>query len=337
MGRSIVCAAAMAVLFLVEPHSAFAGDGGEARSADESFHAGRALLKDKRYADACPKFEESQREDPASGTLLALAYCQELSGLLATSWMNYLAAAQLAEREGQTERQTAASERAQAISLRYSKLTVVVPAELLSLPGFRLLRDGVELERASFGIPVATDGGTHAFQATAPGRVPWNSTVTLLAEHDHKTLILPVLDLVPLGQSSSSKPTLPPPLLPDHTSENDTRVALERTSLAFAAATVVGLGVGTAFALSASAKNDQSNENGCDANGCDKHGTDLRNSALSMARVSTWAFVASGACAAASITLFVTASSKGAGPSRSARVQGNLLPGAPSVSIAGSF
>ena len=85
--------------------------------ADETFHAARALLKDKRYAEACPKFEESQRQDPASGTLLAIAYCQELSGLLATSWSNYLAAAQLPEREGHTDRKSAATERARALVL----------------------------------------------------------------------------------------------------------------------------------------------------------------------------------------------------------------------------
>ena len=336
MGRSMLWAA-VAAACIAQPQIVLAGEPDNASQADESFHAGRALLKDKRYADACPKFEQSQRQDPASGTLLALAYCQELSGLLATSWTNYLAAAQLAEREGQSDRQSAAAERATAISARFSKLTVVVPSELLSLPGFHLLRDGIEFERASFGLPVPTDGGTHAFQATAPGRVPWSSTVTLLPEHDQKTLILPVLDPVPPPSSAPARANSPAPPPSDYDAAHRSEIALKRVSLAVAAASIIGLGVGTGFALSAKSKNDDSNANGCTNDGCDANGTRLRNDALSAARVSTWSFVASGVLAAGSITLYLTANSLHSPSNRGARIQGNVSLGAPSVTFATSF
>ena len=87
---------------LVLPRWAAAQD---TTKADETFHAGRELMKDGKLAEACPKFEESQKADPAPGTLLALAYCQELSGLLASAHANYLAAADLASKEGQPEKQ----------------------------------------------------------------------------------------------------------------------------------------------------------------------------------------------------------------------------------------
>src|SRR5882724_8884696 len=110
MGRFMILAAATLVGLAVRHASA---DEPEPTSpADETFLLGRALLKDKRYAEACPKFQQSQAQDPASGTLLALAYCQELSGLLASSLSSYLAAARLAEKEGDTARQAAAGERA---------------------------------------------------------------------------------------------------------------------------------------------------------------------------------------------------------------------------------
>ena len=73
--------------------------------ADETFHAGRTLMDSGKLAEACPKFEESQRADPAAGTLLALAYCQELSGLLASAHGSYLAAADLGS-EGRANRAT---------------------------------------------------------------------------------------------------------------------------------------------------------------------------------------------------------------------------------------
>jgi hypothetical protein len=351
MRRSIAWATAVAVLCFAGPRAALAdgeskADGESANpSADDSFREGHALLRDKRYAEACPKFEQSQRQDPASGTLLALAYCQELSGLLATSWASYLSAAQLAEREGHAERQSAASERVQSLASRVSRLTVIVPAELLSLPGFHLLRDGVEFERASFAVSVPMDGGPHVFLATAPGRVPWTSTVTLLTERDQKTLVLPVLDLVPPTSASDGKQAsgddvgAPPPTpVSSGGAEHDPGGTYRRAGLAFAIAGAVGVGVGTAFALSAQAKNDQSNANGhCDSTGCDETGMTLRNSALSAARTATWAFVASGALAACSVTLFLTASSKHSATKAAARLQGTLSLGAPSVSVVGSF
>ena len=307
-------------------------------SADATFDAGRALLKDKRYADACPKFEESQRQDPASGTLLALAYCQELSGLLATSRATYLAAARLAEREGHRDRQAAASERAQALAARVSKITVVVPQELLVLPGFHLLRDGIEFERASFGIAVATDGGSHAFEASAPGRVPWTSTVTLFSEGDQKTLVLPVLDSVqpPSAREAGFAPG--PPRSPEAQERASNKVTLERVSLALAAGSVVGLALGTGFALRASSKNDESNSHGCGANGCDENGAKLRNDALSAARVSTWSFIAGGALAAAGITLYIHANSGSPQvSSATTRLQAGLSLGAPGLQFSRSF
>jgi len=353
MARSITWATALVVLCLAPPRAVWADDasgvgGAEASnasvSAEQRFHEGHALLKDKRYAEACAKFAQSQRLDPASGTLLALAYCQELSALFASAWESYQAAAQLAEREGHTDRQSAASERVQVLGARVSKLTVQVPPELLNLAGFRLLRDGVEIERASFGLALPTDGGPHMFHASAPGRVPWTSTVTLLAERDQKILVLPVLDLerpVPSNEPpvGPQKKALPAPTpLPTENSEQGSQVTLRRASLGFAIASVVGLGVGTGFALSARSKNDQSNANGlCDSTGCSPEGVELRNSALSAARAATWSFVAGGALAACSVTLFLTANASRTPAKAAARVQGNLSLGAPSVSLVGSF
>jgi len=216
-------------------------------------------------------------------------------------------------------------------------LTVIVPPELLSLPGFRLLRDGVEFERASFAVPVPTDGGAHVFVATAPGRVPWSSTVTLLSERDQKTLVLPVLDLAVIpGNRTSQEASLRTPLADG--AEPGSAVTLKRASLALAIGSALGVGVGSAFALSAQSKNNQSNANGhCDSRGCDEQGMNLRNSALSAAHVATWSFVASAALAAGSVTLFVIGNSGQSTAKGSARVSTNLALGAPNVGLAGDF
>src|SRR5258706_10587195 len=142
---------------LVLPRLASAQD---TTRADETFHAGRELMKDGKLAEACPKFEESQRADPAAGTLLALAYCQEVSGLLASAHSNYLAAANLAATEGQADKQKAAGERAEALSKRVSTLVILVPPSLRQKAGLRIARDGIELDRTSYNVPIPLNGGT---------------------------------------------------------------------------------------------------------------------------------------------------------------------------------
>ncbi|HVR18104.1 MAG TPA: hypothetical protein VMS65_00360, partial [Polyangiaceae bacterium] len=91
MARLVTFVAAIAMLGLSVTRGARAADPDQ---AEEAFQRGRSLLAEGRYADACKAFEASQAADPASGTLLALAYCQELSGLLASAYANYRAAAE---------------------------------------------------------------------------------------------------------------------------------------------------------------------------------------------------------------------------------------------------
>src|SRR5262245_7456929 len=167
------------------PQTAWAGDQ---VLAEALFREGKELMRAKDYARACPKLAESYRQDPATGTLLALGMCQEQSGLLASAWTTYSDVIGRAQREGQKDRETAAKQRAAAIERRLSKLTLEVPAELARLPGFKVLRDGAPVPEAAWGSAVPIDPGNHVVEATADGRGRWEQTVTIGAEADRKTL-----------------------------------------------------------------------------------------------------------------------------------------------------
>ena len=43
--------------------------------AESLFREGKRLSSEKKFSEACPKFEESYRLDPGLGTLLNLATC----------------------------------------------------------------------------------------------------------------------------------------------------------------------------------------------------------------------------------------------------------------------
>lgn len=320
------------------PREATPSPNPDTKKADETFSAAHKLMKDGNFADACPKFEESQRADPASGTLLALAYCQELSGLLASACSNYRAAADLAAKEGQLERQKAATERAEALAKRVSTLTVQVPPELTRHPGLVIKRDGIALERTSYNSAIPLNGGTHAIEVTAPGYERWAAVVTLQNEADHKTLALPALDresdsYIQLTPRRHAQPgTGPAPFAAAPPAEaHDVRV-MRQASLALGIGTAAAVGLGVTFGIAAKSRNDASNRDGhCDATGCDVYGAERRSAALDAATVSTWSFVTAGALGAGALVLYFTAESK------SARLATSIVDGSPRVSLSGSF
>jgi hypothetical protein len=194
----------------------------EPEVAEQLFREGHALLKEHRYSEACPKFAESQRRDPASGTLLALAYCQELASLLASAQASYVAAAELARAEKQDDRERAATERAQALTERLSTVTINVPEALWELPSLSVKSNGVELERAIWGRPVPSDGGNFEIEVSAANRTPWSTHLLLAVERDQRVVTVPLLSepseaaLPTLGPRSSAVVVSAPPTLDQH-------------------------------------------------------------------------------------------------------------------------
>ena len=315
---------------LVLPRWALAQD---TTHADATFHAGKALMKDGKLDQACPKFEESQKADPAPSTLLALAYCQELSGLLASAHSNYLAAADLAAKEGQAEKQKASGERAEALSKRVSTLTILVPAESARLAGLKILRDGIAMDRTAYGAAIPLNGGTHSIEVIAPGRERWAGVVTLQAESDHKTLQLPVLDPEPTSFIETTGPRRVAPGYAATPSESPAARRLRQASVGFGLASAVGVGLGVTFGLAAKSRNDASNRDGhCDARGCDAYGAERRDAALDAARVATWSFAAAGALGATAIILYFKAEN-----TPSTQLATSLVDGAPRITLRGSF
>lgn len=306
--------------------------------ADETFHAGRALMDDGKLAEACPKFEESQRADPAAGTLLALAYCQELSGLLASARANYLAASELAAKEGQPKRHDAAANKAEELSRRVSTLTISVPSALTQLAGLKIKRDGIEVERTTYNVAMPLNGGTHAIEVTAPGRERWAGVITLQNELDHKTLLLPALDaehdtLIELTgprTGASSAATGPRPAAPFESAQVR---RMRQASVGLGLASVAAVGIGVTFGLAAKSRNDASNRDGhCDNSGCDAFGADRREAALDAARVATWSFVAAGALGATAVILYFKAEN-----TPSTQLATSLVGGSPRLTLTRSF
>ena len=115
--RSLLLAAAL-VAGAVPAHA----QSSDKAMAESLFQAGRALMKQNKPGEACPKFAESNRIDPSPGTLLNLGKCLEATGKTASAWAAYKEAIVLARSTGQSKHVTAGTElrapSAQAVVLR---------------------------------------------------------------------------------------------------------------------------------------------------------------------------------------------------------------------------
>src|SRR5689334_22968510 len=100
-----VVSAVFVLAWLPEARLARAGDPA---LAETLFREGKALLRAGDFAHACPKLAASYEQDPGTGTLLALARCQEGLGQLATAWSTYRRVVESSEQQGRLDRANAA-------------------------------------------------------------------------------------------------------------------------------------------------------------------------------------------------------------------------------------
>jgi hypothetical protein len=164
--------------------------------ADALYREARELMDQKKYEEACKKFEESHRLDPATGTLLNLAACHEAMGRLASAWREYGEAQLAARRDQREDRVRYAEERVRALEARLSKLSVIVPPES-NVDGLEVRLDSAMIGAAAWGMAAPIDGGRHKIDAVAPGKKPWQTEITVRNEGDNLTVRIPALEDAP--------------------------------------------------------------------------------------------------------------------------------------------
>lgn len=171
--------------------------------AEALYQQARELMAAGKLEQACPKFAESQRLDPATGTLLNLAACHERQGKLATAWLEFSDGLFSARRDGRQDRVDFAAQRIAGLEPRVSHLVLNLSAEAEALE-LTIELDGVSFGRAAVGAPTPVDPGRHFIRATAPGKKPWERLILIGAEADKQTLTIPRLEDAPPGQTATA-------------------------------------------------------------------------------------------------------------------------------------
>jgi hypothetical protein len=148
----------------------------DSATAEELFRVARRLLASGQIAEACSNFEESQRLDPSSGTLLSLADCHARLGRTASAWAEFLEAERLSLVQKRRDRAREARAQADALEPQLSRLLIRV-AE--AAPGMVVERNGERLALSSLGVSLPVDPGRFSVRVSASGYVPWTRTVDI--------------------------------------------------------------------------------------------------------------------------------------------------------------
>jgi hypothetical protein len=160
------------------------------QKADKLFEEAQKLRGAGKTAEACAKYDEALSfNHNAVGTLLNVALCNEEAGKYATAVRYYTQARDLAREHNLAEHRKAAEEK------------IVINAPLVShlAIAFAEKPDGVKLVIDDNIVPIeqsediVIDPGKHHVVVTAPGRVPYDTTVEV-AKSSAKAVAVPKLD-----------------------------------------------------------------------------------------------------------------------------------------------
>lgn len=282
--------------------------------AEALFQQGKALMTAHRYDDACPKLAESERLDPAGGTLLTLALCHTAQGKTATAWVEFDSALTAAIRDHEPERELVARREIAALRPKLSRVRVVVPPDVARTPGLVVSRDGLELGAPAWGVAVPVDPGEHRVEARAPGKKPFVATARATGEGQVAEIrIAPLEDASPAAsatpqpttEAQPAAPTIAAPLAPPPRPSPPT-LARDVTTIGTGLVGVVGLGLGAYFGARAISTERDADER-CPKTTCsDPVALDENATAGRLADASTAAFAVAAAGAASCIVLLVT-------------------------------
>jgi hypothetical protein len=287
-------------------------------AAEALFDQGVRLMKQNSFAEACPKLEESERIDPAVGTLLYLGECYERVAKTASAWAAFREAASLATNSNQPDRARVAMARAQELEPKLSRLSIELAPEVSRLEGVVVKRGNQRIEASVHGVPLPVDPAEYRIEVSAPGYEPWSTSVKVEAGGSASVRV-PAL----LKAPESPKPTLPAPgsgasspppgeaPLPPTAASHAGLSTQQTLGVVVGAVGLVGVGVGSYFGIRAISKNSDAEQHCPRGTLCDdKQGEDLTNKAQSAARASNIAFAIGGGLLAVGAVVYLTGGKK---------------------------
>lgn len=267
--------------------------------ASRLFQDGRAAFAQADYERASSFFEQSYQLDPALGTLLNLAVCEEKLGKLRAA-LGHLEQARNSA-DAADRRRPLVEERIAQLDARIPRLTVQRSAVMSDNVAISL--DQRELAAAEIGATMRIDPGRHILDCTGP-RGERCTNVFSLKEGESAVHVATVTHAsIAPGGAPPPDAAHPNPPSPSVLPPSDNRRPLAYATGAFGLAGVlVGLVAGGAVL-------NQKNivEAHCDRTGCDRTGYDAAQLGMTLSTIGTISTAVGLSAIGVSGYLFVTA------------------------------
>lgn len=297
-------------------------------------------MKQNSFADACPKLEESERLDPAVGTLLYLGECYERIGKTASAWATFREASSLASTSNQPDRARIAAGRAQELEPKLSRLSIELAPDVSRIAGVVVKRGSQKIEPSLYGTPLPVDPGDYRVEVSAPGYEVWSTPIKVEAGGASASVRVPGLvkapeSAKPVSDTPADKAKSAPmaPLAPRKADEGLT--TQQTLGLVVGAVGLVGVGLGSYFGIRAIKRNSDADTYCSEAKLCqDQKGVDLSDKARNDATAANIAFAAGAVLIGTGTVLYLTG---GRGDSDRVALVPLLAPGTAAASLSGRF
>lgn len=301
----------MLTLLIASIGVARADENADHEKADKIFEQAQQLKQAGKTAEACAKYDEALRYNRnAVGTLLNVALCHEEANRVASALNYFTQARDLAREHSLNEHRAAAEEHIAKIEPLVPHLSIAF-AEILTAT--KLVIDD-KVYPITGADDIRVDPGTRHVVVTAPGRLPYETTVSIKAQ-EKKTVDIPKLK---------------PPVTVSRARRTIGKI------VTFSGVALVGTGIGLGFAADRRYQGELDNGNckvvmGSSAPQCNPDGYKTTSNALTLGTTGTVVGIVGGVAVAvgaylwffapkeptnqehASVTLAPTVSGDGAG------------------------
>jgi hypothetical protein len=332
MRWSFVAIGAIGIGLGVAAAESVAFAAGNEAAAEALFVEAKKLADEGKFAEACPKFAESNRLDRGAGTLIHLGNCYEKNHQTASAWATYKEAASAAQALGRKDWEKLATQRATALEPKLAKLTIKVAD-----PGVEVSRDGTVVSQASFGVAIPVDVGPHVVEAKAAGHVPFKTTATVAKDGDTVEVAVPNLEKEAAAQGAPPPSTAQEPTPAPAPAKTENGSSQRTIGFVVGGVGIAGVAVGAITGLMAVGKSNDAKAICPNDGSCASHdAVDASDSAKSLGLLSTIGFIAGGVGLAAGAALVLTAPKEDAKAAR-VRVSPHAGPGGAGLTVLGVF
>jgi hypothetical protein len=275
-----------------------AGEPSSAEKAQALYVRAQGFLEKGDVGGARWLFAESYSLDPATGSLIYFALCDEKLGLVASARVLFREAVREAEEKRETDRASLARARADKLEPLVPQLTIVVAPSLRS-GKTEVLLDEAPVEVGQWGSPIAVDPGVHEVRARGEKTISWVHAVRLESRQVVSVTVPPL---------EPAFPTSPPPAR---------RAASMWIPAAWTAAGmgVAALGVGAVYGISGLVNRGTYTTEGNCLGGtadCNRTGFDAATRARSDFRVADMSYAIGGGLLVAAGAFWLLARRQGA-------------------------